>query len=96
MYSSRQSHEREYDSQAWQFTQEDPIGLAGSLNLYGFGNGDPVSFSDPFGMRVPGRIVERLGAVGSVIGLNHAGCSGGTSNSPPESNVPFDASPSQV
>jgi uncharacterized protein RhaS with RHS repeats len=33
-----------------QFTQEDPIGLAGGLNLYGFANGDPINFSDPFGL----------------------------------------------
>ena len=33
-----------------QFTQEDPIGLAGGLNLYGFAGGDPVNFSDPFGL----------------------------------------------
>ncbi len=26
------------------------IGLAGGLNLYGFANGDPVNFSDPFGL----------------------------------------------
>ena len=32
------------------FTQEDPIGLAGGLNLYGFASGDPVNFSDPFGL----------------------------------------------
>ena len=32
------------------FTQQDPIGLAGGLNLYGFANGDPVNFSDPFGL----------------------------------------------
>jgi uncharacterized protein RhaS with RHS repeats len=32
------------------FTQEDPIGLAGGMNLYGFGDGDPVNFSDPFGL----------------------------------------------
>ncbi len=31
-------------------TQEDPIGLAGGLNVYGFANGDPVTFSDPFGL----------------------------------------------
>ena len=35
---------------AGQFTQEDPIGLAGGLNLYGFAGGDPVNFSDPFGL----------------------------------------------
>lgn len=34
------------------FTQEDPIGLAGGLNLYGFAGGDPVNFSDPFGLKV--------------------------------------------
>src|SRR5437879_13865885 len=32
-------------------TQEDPIGLAGGLNLYGFAGGDPVNFSDPFGLK---------------------------------------------
>jgi hypothetical protein len=33
------------------FTQIDPIGLRGGLNLYGFAGGDPVNFSDPFGLR---------------------------------------------
>ncbi|NIM51763.1 MAG: hypothetical protein GTO22_21360, partial [Gemmatimonadales bacterium] len=41
---------RYYDPQSGQFTQEDPIGLAGGLNLYGFADGDPVNFSDPFGL----------------------------------------------
>jgi uncharacterized protein RhaS with RHS repeats len=31
-------------------TQEDPIGLAGGLNLYGYGAGDPVNNRDPFGL----------------------------------------------
>jgi hypothetical protein len=34
------------------FTQEDPLGLAGGLNVYGFANGDPVTYSDPFGLKV--------------------------------------------
>ena len=33
-----------------QFTQQDPIGLAGGLNLYGFAGGDPINFWDPFGL----------------------------------------------
>lgn len=41
---------RYYDPSTGRFTQEDPIGLAGGLNLYGFAAGDPVNFSDPFGL----------------------------------------------
>jgi RHS repeat-associated protein len=46
---------RYYDPQTGRFTQEDPIGLAGGLNLYGFAEGDPVSCSDPYGL-CPGRL----------------------------------------
>lgn len=41
---------RYYDPATGQFTQEDPIGLAGGMNLYGYANGDPVNYSDPFGL----------------------------------------------
>lgn len=41
---------RHYDVGAGQFTQPDPIGLAGGLNLYGYADGDPINFSDPFGL----------------------------------------------
>ena len=41
---------RYYDSEAGRFTQEDPIGLAGGVNAYGFASGDPVSYSDPYGL----------------------------------------------
>ena len=41
---------RYYDPATGRFTQEDPIGLAGGLNLYGYAGGDPVNFSDPFGL----------------------------------------------
>jgi len=44
---------RYYDPASGRFTQEDPIGLAGGLNLYGFAGGDPVNFSDPFGLCTP-------------------------------------------
>jgi len=45
---------RYYDPNSGQFTQEDPLGLAGGLNLYGFAGGDPVNFSDPFGLCTQG------------------------------------------
>jgi len=41
---------RYVDPATGRFTQEDPIGLAGGINLYGFAKGDPVNFSDPFGL----------------------------------------------
>lgn len=41
---------RHYDPLTGQFTQPDPIGLAGGLNLYGYAGGDPINFSDPFGL----------------------------------------------
>jgi RHS repeat-associated protein len=41
---------RVYDPLTGRFTQEDPIGLAGGLNAYGFAAGDPINFSDPFGL----------------------------------------------
>lgn len=41
---------RYFDPSTGRFTQEDPIGLAGGMNLYGFADGDPVNYSDPFGL----------------------------------------------
>jgi RHS repeat-associated protein len=41
---------RYFDPASGQFTQADPIGLAGGLNSYGYANGDPVTYSDPFGL----------------------------------------------
>jgi RHS repeat-associated protein len=50
--ASGQMHMRNryYDPASGQFTQPDPIGLAGGLNAYGFAAGDPVSYSDPYGL----------------------------------------------
>jgi RHS repeat-associated protein len=44
---------RFFDPASGRFTQQDPIGLGGGLNLYGFGGGDPLTFSDPFGLCPP-------------------------------------------
>jgi hypothetical protein len=39
----------------WTSTQEDPIGLAGGVNLYGFAGDDRVNGSDPFGLLLQSR-----------------------------------------
>src|SRR6184192_2510093 len=65
-------------------TQEDPLGLAGGLNLYGFAGGDPVNFSDPFGLAPckPGDwlcVVRRVGwdILGGLAGFVGGAGTGG-------------------
>jgi RHS repeat-associated protein len=40
---------RYYDPQTGRFETEDPRGLEGGLNLYGFAGGDPINLTDPSG-----------------------------------------------
>ena len=42
---------RYYDPEAKRFITEDPIGLSGGLNLYGYVGGDPVNRIDPTGQK---------------------------------------------
>jgi len=41
---------RYYDPASGRFTSQDPLGLGGGLNVYGFAGGDPVNEDDPFGL----------------------------------------------
>jgi RHS repeat-associated protein len=41
---------RFYDQVTGRWTQEDPVGVAGGVNLYGFNGNNPVAFTDPFGL----------------------------------------------
>jgi RHS repeat-associated protein len=43
---------RYYDQRTGRFTQEDPIGIAGGMNLYQYAGNNPVMFTDPFGLKV--------------------------------------------
>jgi RHS repeat-associated protein len=42
---------RWYDPQTGRFLSQDPIGLAGGVNLYAYAGNNPASYSDPFGLQ---------------------------------------------
>jgi RHS repeat-associated protein len=45
---------RWYDPHTGRFASEDPLGLAGGINLYAYAGNNPVDFQDPYGLvRVP-------------------------------------------
>ncbi|HEX6053467.1 MAG TPA: RHS repeat-associated core domain-containing protein, partial [Gemmatimonadaceae bacterium] len=58
---------RYYDPSTGRFTQEDPIGLAGGSNLYGFANSDPVNFGDPLGLSASCCVALGAGTFGRVV-----------------------------
>lgn len=41
---------RYYDQTTGRFTQEDPIGIAGGVNLYQYAGNNPAVYTDPFGL----------------------------------------------
>jgi RHS repeat-associated protein len=43
---------RYYDPQLGRYLSEDPMGIDGGLNLYGYGRNAPVNVRDPFGLAV--------------------------------------------
>ncbi len=62
---------RSVDAATGRFTQPDPIGLAGGLNLYGYASGDPINNWDPFGLsdcrKVKCPSIEKVAADPTVV-----------------------------
>lgn len=67
---------RELDSKTGTFTQKDPIGFAGGINLYSYVGNAPTNFVDPFGLfeitvnDTGGRAGDTYGGTMMVIGDN--------------------------
>jgi RHS repeat-associated protein len=73
---------RYYSPSLQRFISEDPIGIAGGINLYSYVDNNPITYRDLFGLekqeeRVRNFITETMG--GSVKGLGEAFNSTGTS-----------------
>ena len=65
---------RWYDPATGRFLTQDPIGLAGGVNLYAYAGNDPVAYSDPFGLCTPpdSPVCQFItGVADGVRGLEH-------------------------
>jgi len=60
---------RWYDPQTGRFLTQDPIGLAGGVNLYSYAGNNPVAYTDPFGLCIPVCAAALLVAKGIAIGV---------------------------
>jgi RHS repeat-associated protein len=61
---------RYYNPQTGTFTQPDPIGIAGGLNVYGYADGDPVTYSDPMGLCPCANLHAKVGRAGAGAGAS--------------------------
>jgi len=84
---------RYYNPVLERFISEDPIGIAGGINLYGYVGNDPSNFTDPFGLNPsPGRSGKSDCTAGGQFVCDCKGNRVGLGN-PPGTDVPLGDDP---
>jgi RHS repeat-associated protein len=73
-----QNYMREYMASQGRYTQNDPIGLAGGWNRFGYVDGNPLSMTDPLGLMGQGSGGNARGGSRPAAGAN-ASVGGGVS-----------------
>ncbi len=58
---------RAYDTTMKRWLSQDPMGIAGGVNLYGYGNGNPLAYIDPLGLWSWSQTFGVVRAVGGVF-----------------------------
>ena len=70
-----QNYFRDYDPSTGRYVQSDPIGLDAGINTYSYVGGNPLTFSDPFGLKTYScrKPLDALGGTGTRSGPDISG-----------------------